>query len=229
MADKNKGEDVGGRVMNPSPPSHKDGLEQVLCFPRELLDWAGPFPDGILRGPDVVTVLDEILTGGQLAFIDRPVAEVSDDWVQLIPYCLIGRGRELFWYTRRGSEGRLDGLRSIGVGGHINPCDAGDGYVVGADLYWRGLRRELMEEVGIELAEVPPPFALIYDPSNAVGKVHLGVCHRVGVPLNRELQCHDPALAGGAFQPTSEVLFECNGDNKSFERWSALLVKHCLS
>lgn len=214
-------------VMNPSIPPHEEGLEQVLCFPRELLHWVGPFPGGLLRQEEAVPALEEILTNPGLAFLDRPVAETSADWIQLIPYCYLTQGRRVFRYRRAGSEGRLDGLWSVGVGGHINPVD---GEEPGPEMYWNALRRELLEEVGYDLGQnTPPPLSLLYDESNAVGKVHLAVVHHVEIPRGFTLSAKDPALAQGDWWPVSEVAFNCREDGSSHESWTRLVVGAFLS
>lgn len=203
----------------PTVPPHRDGVEQVLCFAEKFFGWVGrPNP---IQTEDVAVSLKEILSNGHLEFIDRDQAEVSEEWVQLIPYCVIRRGASVFVYRRKGTEGRLNGLRSIGVGGHINPVDSGQGSV-----YEAALRRELAEEVGIAVGRVPDPVALIYDPSNAVGKVHLGVVHNVRVPSSFNLTCNDPALESGEFVDLQTLKAHAEASPELFETWTALILPH---
>lgn len=211
--------------------------ERVLCFPRELLSELGEFSGGFLASGLLASAqesLARVFDSGLMEFVGRAEAESSEEWVQLIPYCLISRGRELFLYRRRGSEGRLSGLFSLGVGGHVNPVDvgpdAGDASAPDSATYYRALRRELLEEIGFECGGLTPhPLGLIYDPSNAVGRVHLGVVHVVAVPNNFRVRSDDPALAEGDFWPVSEVLFKVNGERALYETWTQLVVKHVLT
>lgn len=205
-------------------------VEKVLCFPRELLSELGTFTDGFLASGLLASVqesLSRVFASGLMEFVDRTEAEVSEEWIQLIPYCLISRGRELFLYQRKGSEGRLSGLFSLGIGGHINPVDGLD---VDAPTYYRALRRELQEEIGFDCGDVTPyPLGLIYDPSNAVGKVHMGVVHVVNVPNHFRVKSEDPAITNGDFWPVSEVLFKVKGEKALYETWTQLVVKHVLT
>src|SRR5262245_52835276 len=117
--------------------------EQVLVVPAGALDRFGPFI-GLRRDGEL---LPRLLDSPGLEF--RPRAEVASDpsVKQLIPYVLFRWRKRCFHYTRgaTGSETRLRALRSIGVGGHINPVDSS-----AANPYRAGLERELAEEVILE-------------------------------------------------------------------------------
>lgn len=199
--------------------------ERVLCFPVSVLE---KFPaDGFMTNANGVgRVLDDIFFKHPLAFIDRTEAEISTEWVQLIPYCLIMRGRECLRYRRKGSEGRLTGLYSVGVGGHINPEDASD--KPDRDTYYRALRRELLEEVGLATPEVSKPVGLIYDPSNEVGRVHFGVVHVVRVGNRESLTFTDPALQGGEFHHAVELNAHASERPAEYETWSRLVLTRYL-
>ena len=113
--------------------------------------------------------------------------EVDFTRVQVASYTLIRRDGRVLAYTRsKGGDARLSLRRSIGVGGHVEPRDdayAGNfGFLfaggpvqeVAAACAWR----ELCEEIGGDariLPTVPRVRAYIYDPSDDVGRVHLGV------------------------------------------------------
>jgi predicted NUDIX family phosphoesterase len=101
-------------------------------------------------------------------FIDRPLAERSPEWRQIIPYVVIRHGDDVYTLQRttKQTEARLHHKVSIGIGGHINP---------GHDLV-EGLRKELDEEVRIA-GDYELRFAgIINDESTEVGRVHLGAC-----------------------------------------------------
>jgi len=101
-------------------------------------------------------------------FIDRPLAERSPEWRQIIPYVVIRHGDDVFTLQRttKQTEERLHHKISIGIGGHVNP---------GHDLV-DGLRKELDEEVRIA-GDYELRFAgIINDESTEVGRVHLGAC-----------------------------------------------------
>jgi len=63
----------------------------------------------------------KLIVNANPQFIDREIAEKDDNFLQIIPYVLIfNDANEIFTYTRNGTEIRLKGLRSAGIGGHIN-------------------------------------------------------------------------------------------------------------
>ena len=100
-------------------------------------------------------------------FIDRPTAEVSPQYKQIIPYVLIRRGRS--WYllqrTQKQTEARLHHKLSLGIGGHSNPDTP--------DLI-DGLQKELEEEVGVTGDYELTFIGILNDDTTDVGSVHLG-------------------------------------------------------
>ncbi|MCL6525706.1 MAG: NUDIX domain-containing protein [Thermaceae bacterium] len=103
-------------------------------------------------------------------FLPRPQAEEDPAYRQIIPYGLV-RYAEQFFLMRRtkgGGEARLHHRYTLGVGGHINPQDVGENPVLD------GLRRELLEEVGIVRYRAEPVgFILLED--SPVSRVHAGI------------------------------------------------------
>ncbi len=114
----------------------------------------------------------------------RSRAEVETDPAckQPIPYAIVAdAGGRLAVYPRQGSEQRLHGLWSAGVGGHVNPGDQDGAENIAATLK-NGLRRELAEE----FARPPEPgparlLGVINEEESAVGRVHLGIVFLVEV------------------------------------------------
>jgi predicted NUDIX family phosphoesterase len=186
--------------------------EQVLVIPAESLAVLGPFT-GIRLGIDL---LPRLLDSPGLTFRPRHEVETDPSVKQLIPYVVFRWRERLFQYTRgqSGSEARLRALRSIGVGGHINPVDAS-----ATNPYRAGLMRELEEEVSIESPYRESVLGLVYDPSTPVGQVHLGVVHVLELdhPLVRP---REPALADAGFAPISDL----QGDRAAFETWSQFVL-----
>lgn len=158
--------------------------EQVLCsrtsdLPRAWMPEVGFIQ---LSEETLIRQLDAIAP----VWLPRPVAESAAEFKQWIPYVLLldGNGR---WaaYPRRGGESRLHGVWSLGLGGHINPCDAPSaGSFEGSPwraLLWNGLLRELAEEFPAALQGTTHFLGLIHENQSEVGRVHLGAVflHRV--------------------------------------------------
>lgn len=195
-------------------------MEQVLVVPNEYVK-AVKFVDGFCS--DLFAVHDFLNSiKGKTLFMDREKAENDPSYQQLIPYVVIWSGREIFRYqrTKKGGESRLHDLVSIGVGGHINPDDDG------ATNYHAALWRELTEEVGLSphIALSNECVGLIYDTTNEVGRVHLGVVHFVRVPNDVKLTMSDPALQNGYFQHVLELV----NTSDPLENWSKLVIKNLL-
>lgn len=130
----------------------------------------GEFPSGVLT-------LDSVEW--------RPRLSAESDFTrkQIIPYCLTADASGSFaCYERKGSEGRLHGLWSLGIGGHINPVDC-DGAESVEEICRRGLLRELSEEFsGFDPSACVLEFlGVINEERTEVGKVHLGLVYRAMV------------------------------------------------
>lgn len=190
---------------------HDDEL--VLVVPAAKLARLGSFA-GLIRA--VERYLPDLLDPADLSFRPRSEAETDPSWLQLIPYVLLRHEDRLFHYTRgaAGGERRLHAKRSVGIGGHINPCDTATG-----DPYRAGLLRELAEEVTIETAYQEHLLGLVHDPTTPVGQVHLGVVH-VWMMNRPAVRALDPALAGGGFETIDELV----ADRGAFESWSQLVL-----
>ena len=103
-------------------------------------------------------------------FIDRPTAEKSPQYKQIIPYVVIRHDDSFFLLERtsKQTESRLHHKLSLGIGGHINPE---------SPTLLGGLQKELEEEVGVE-GDYDITFAgILNDDSTDVGRVHLGAVY----------------------------------------------------
>ncbi len=194
--------------------------EHILVIPESFI--AGI---GTIQGfeSDVDRFLKPILNSDQLSFQPRSQMETDPSFKQLIPYVLLqwtdpAGAVKLFTYTRGGGggEARLHAKRSVGIGGHISREDASDG----SDPYFTGMQRELSEEVQLSSAYQEFRDGLIYDPSNDVGKVHLGVVHRF-VLEQPHVQSNEADLSEGGFVSVDELL----EDFERLETWSQLAIK----
>ena len=194
--------------------------EQILVVPESVIQEIGD-----LEGfePDVDRFLGPILASDQLSFQPLGPMETDPSFKQLIPYVLLewtdkDGSKKLFTYTRGGGSGesRLHSKRSVGIGGHISSEDAEGG----TDPYSTGMQRELAEEIRLESNYSEKREGLIYDPSNDVGKVHLGVVHRF-VLESPSVESNEDDLAEGAFVSVDEL----KADMDRLETWSQLAIQ----
>ena len=183
--------------------------EQVLVVPRAAIpdaaDWHGLRTEG----------LDEFV-----ALVERdgrygPRATMESDpgHKQIIPYLVLRDGPRFFLMrrTRAGTDARLHDRYSIGVGGHLNPGDAGlEG----------GLRREWAEEL---VADFVPEFrlvALLNDDTTEVGTVHLGAVYLADA-MGRPVAIRETDKLTGAFADGPDVAAVAD----YLETWSRIIFE----
>ncbi len=187
----------------------------ILAFPRDAVEshlsqTAVPFNRGDVPG--------------DFCFLPRQDLENDPGYLQLIPYALFRRPDGTVWsYQRTGGDARLDGRKSIGVGGHVEEADdRGDLLRTAVET----LRRELAEELTNPPNSIPElPIAWINEQESPVGRVHLGLVWDIPwTNANEPIPRHGEALNGLGFVPPSEVTV-ANG----FERWSEIACNCTLA
>ena len=87
------------------------------------------------------------------------------------------------------------------------------------DTYTVGMQRELAEEVQLDADFTDEKVGLIFDPSNEVGKVHLGVVHRFILSAPK-VRSNEEDLAEGGFVSIEELRL----DRDRLETWSQLAL-----
>ena len=213
--------------------------EHVLVVPTPVFHELGHFQG---FSADVDTYFERLLDPTHVSY--RPRSEMEEDptYKQLIPYCLFRHTLEdgtelLFQYTRGSGQGesRLHAKRSVGIGGHISQEDAdvvlpaGDTAASGtatgdttarSDVYRKGMRRELEEEVLIDTAYNENCVGLINDDETEVGRVHLGVVHIFDLAEPR-VQPNEEDICQTGFLPVGVLLDDLDG----FETWSQIVLK----
>ena len=193
----------------------------MLVVPRALVNEIGAFQGIRTAGLDVA--IQRLLDPQNHFFMDRAAAEQDPSHKQLIPYCIFRCGERVLHYTRgkAGGESRLHAKISVGVGGHINPIDTGNGRT-GPAAYHAAVAREIDEELEIASSTTQRIIALLNDESNAVGQVHLGIVHLIELQA-AAVTSREDALLDLSFSPLAELnggLFE------RLETWSQICIRH---
>ncbi len=193
--------------------------EHVLVIPENRLGELGGFTGFRSFCPEAFSAL---MNPQYMEFRPRSTVENDPTYKQLIPYLVLQANVEgrtfVFQYTRGRGQGekRLHALRSVGIGGHIAREDA-----AADDPYRSGMQRELREEVEIESPYEEELVGFIYDDASPVGRVHLGVVHRL-VLQSPEARAKESELTDGRFV----VVEELKRDIDQFETWSQLCLTH---
>jgi predicted NUDIX family phosphoesterase len=194
-------------------------VERVLVVPREQVPGGCDFT-GVREADDATMAALQAAVAAHGWFMDRPLAEESPAFKQLIPYVVVRDGARVFLMERTdaGGDARLHGKASIGVGGHLNPVDEGE------DPLADGLRREWSEELVTDWEPAFRLVGLLNDDSNPVGSVHLGVVFEVDT-AGRAVEVRERHKLTGRFAKHEEV----RAAAERMETWSRLVAEHLLS
>jgi predicted NUDIX family phosphoesterase len=195
--------------------------EEVLGVTVDALRTLGPLLHGVCTD---VSRLWPLLLRSYQSFRLRSECEKDPSFKQLIPYQIFeyynGPNICVYQYVRSKAQGeaRLHDLRSIGIGGHLRPSD-GD-KLPGMSAYDAGRLRELFEEVQVDAILDERIAGFLYDGSNEVGKVHLGVVHVYRVPTLATVRPREDELLEGCFRPVSWLRTHYD----ELEGWSKLCL-----
>ena len=192
--------------------------ETVLCIRRSDL------PNKWVADAAVVKMTSEtffgILEGIPIHWLPRAEAEADSAYKQLIPYVLLqsADGLHTGCYRRNGSEERLHNFWSLGIGGHINRNDCGNGDGSLSTIIANGLKRETGEEFLSLPDETDPVFhGVINEEISEVGHVHLGLVYRMNV---WQREGFEPGAELDSFEwVRTDKIFQ-----KSLELWSRLAM-----
>ena len=205
--------------------------ELVLAVSREALDVgteSGIFPI------DLNSIDSEAY-----ALLPRHIADNKSDssvalgklFPQILGYVQhVNEQGEILSYARKGKEKGLHGMRSIGVGGHVSHeeliiaiyrSDEPTQLPKLTELIQLGLRRELIEEVGIDIGTYMEANQLLVSDSNITSQVH------VGLPMQLQVKEADISLDESEFLDARWIsVEELKATVDIYEPWSQLIIQH---
>lgn len=203
----------------------------VLCISRDALTEQSipPSVQGIFPFN-----LDKV-SPEDFHFINRKIVDSDKElyknmayyFPQILPYIAVtdGEGKYLS-YSRNGTETRLHGSRSIGIGGHIDVVDMYDpDYEVLNNIKETIIQatiRELEEEInllcdGDWLVSKTNLGKLIVDTTNPVGEVHVGLFSKLVYPhAQPQEELHDAKWL---------TVEELKASIDEYENWSKLIIE----
>lgn len=186
------------------------GVERVMVVKREdLAAWLRDPAPALIRGDldALLTIVEE-----RHFFIDRPIAEESPQYKQIIPYVVIRHEDDFFLLKRtaKQTEARLHHKLSLGVGGHINPD---------TPTLRAGLQKELDEEVFIDDPYTLELLGIINDDTTAVGSVHLGVVYLLHASSNA-VRVRETEKMSGELVPRLAL----DAQREAMESWSQIVL-----
>lgn len=193
--------------------------ELVLCIEKSKC----PVSDKVVTPYSLDEVNKSILKYENLWFIPRAVAETDERFLQVIPYVVVKQGGEILTYQRpsKNTDDRLSSKWSIGVGGHINLTDHSEDNL-GAVII-NAAARELKEEFNIwKVDSFEDRAALLFDSSDAVGRVHLGIVLYFDLPLEATIEPDPREISNYVFYTEGE-LRQAQG-TLNLESWSKHII-----
>ncbi|MCQ2275720.1 MAG: NUDIX domain-containing protein [Bacteroidales bacterium] len=184
--------------------------ENVLCVPTNTMKSVFD----LSKSAWIVTPAE--LNQLPMTFVKRLNAETDSSYKQIIAYALVFNEKgELLCYCRHGSEKRLIGLRSAGIGGHVNDNDLG---VTMFETLQNGLIREIQEELNVCLSsEQINLLGMINEEKTEVGHCHTGVVFKI--ELTSDLLHFDDEINNPLWCNPEDI------DLTQFELWSGLAIQ----
>lgn len=199
-------------------------MNPVLCISRTAL--AEQFTEEEGAHPYYFKLED--IDSKHLHLINRSVVDSKDpaDLVvakhlpQLLPYVLVECDGEYLTYSRaKGTEDRLHGTLSLGLGGHVELEDINHSRF---NLI-TGLMRELDEELhlnrnsGFKLSKEN---VLLVDNTNEVGQVHVGYLYTLSINAKENVQPDPSEIHLPVWKTKEEIAQEAD----RYEVWSQVVI-----
>jgi predicted NUDIX family phosphoesterase len=203
-------------MANREELKEKYGNEEVLVVPLAVIQELGLDVEGY--NPKTLEEMETIISKLEEAsyFIPRWKSDDNPEEVELIAYISFGNPDMLFTYKRvKNGDARGNGKWSVGIGGHINPCDS-------KDLIYGSAIREIQEEVGVEvdLCELEPQ-GFIRCKQSAFDLDHLGIHINVDFGI-ATVEEEDKMYAIGMINtPALKELFY-----DQLENWTKIIIDH---
>ncbi len=195
--------------------------EEVLCIPRNAIPMRllGKRSAVSLAWDDMRSTLDRCTYNFKI----RREIEHDFSYKQIIPYVLLRNSSEsYFCYERRGTERRLHGNLSLGIGGHIAKDDAEEGEVFLDSLVQQGMMRELSEETGYSWFFDIRFLGVINEEESEVGIVHFGMVFSCSIgDQDKELVMGDGELVNQQWRSIPNI----KEHSDEFELWSQLALE----
>ncbi len=192
-------------------------MQHIVCSESSILE-KHINKNGFIKNNNNIFEIDKIWIG------PRPTLETNESFKQIIPYILLSYQGKIALYqrTKKGGEDRLHHMHSIGFGGHIDSFDIvyTDNDVIDLDkTIEKSAQREINEELIVSNIVSKNKLGYIYDDSNAVGRVHIGVVEQWELSSAAIKSNEDEIQVVGLF--TIEELKKFQGE---IENWSTQII-----
>ena len=180
--------------------------EMVYVIPHHLMQMV---PDGYTPQG----AIDHAWVDRSGRFVHRYDAEENKAFQQLIPYVLIRNKKGKYFVAERlAGDERLEGKKTLGFGGHLEPADGLQNIIL------NGLHRELHEELVLGRPKDPMPIGTVRHLGGPTFD-HTGVVFEMEVTSAR---IKETGKLKGRWMTAQELI----EDYFHFESWSRMYIDH---
>ena len=192
-------------------------MQHILCTESEIVDKEIK-QEGFIKTDTNIFDVHKIWIG------PRPSLETNEKFKQIIPYVLLSYQGKIALYqrTKNGGENRLHNMHSIGFGGHIDAFDLvykKNGEINLDKTIEKSGQREIDEELIVSSISSKKHLGYIYDGSNPVGRVHIGVVEQWELSSDAIKSNEDEIHVVGLFS-----LEELKSYQGEMENWSSHII-----
>lgn len=155
----------------------------------------------------------------------RDALEHDTRFRQLVPYVILRHDGKVAEFRRVGGDSRLEGRRSIGLGGHVNISDVAHDSIGGIDVHMtirRAACREVFEEVDIGWLRDRHDLGVIRVSHDPVSAVHVGIVQVWDIEEPEVKPVDDSMEFLGWHDPVTMGLWR-------HESWSSMCVRYLRS
>ena len=191
-------------------------MQQIMVLPRESFNGL----DGLVEWSRACELIDSVAECFQ--WMPRAEAEISEQWVQPIPCAIFrdGSGRYCVFRQARQLRSDLSHRVSFIVGGRIDRILHGQSV---RDILEETLKREVSEEVGIDLVSPLKPVGLVVDSSSLTASRHIGIVYEATVNEEIKSSASEEFLVGSKYTGKFLSVESLSKFRSEFDPWSFIL------
>ncbi len=209
------------RLTDASPSLVVDSMQKILVLPRERFNGL----DGLVEWPRAGELIES--AAENVSWMARIEAESSQEWVQPIPCAILrdSNGRYCVFRQARQLRRDLSNRVSFIVGGHID--SDWDIRNVSA-LFEKTVKREVSEEIGVDLASPPKPVGAVIDSSSMIASRHIGFIYEAVLDQQIKSLVADEFSVGSKYNGKFFSIESLSRFRSEFDPWSFILFSQYL-
>ena len=196
-------------------------MQNVLVLPRESIHGM----DGYMPWSHVGDLLESVT--GRLTWMPRADAECSREWVQPIPCAIFRDSSGQYCVFRQARKPRSDLSHKVSfiVGGHIDRSGEGESV---SDILEETVKREVSEEVGVDLDSPLEPVGMVIDSSSITASRHIGFIYDCLVDRDIRSQAVEEFSVGSKYNGEFFSIESLSRFRSKFDPWSFILFSQYL-